>query len=137
MTLMTNKQNFELTNPSSKFSLKNANLDKLANRHFVLESVQNNGLNLEHSGHFRDDAEIAFAAFCQNPDAAKFIGNGLRNDRDFMLKLIRMDALTVRYLGDSLRQDKELILTAIKGDKAAIRFVDLDTVCEMLLELST
>ena len=134
MTLAKNMENFETIGAFTK----NHKVDENSpNYKFTLELVQNDGLKLEHAGNFRNDKKIAFAAFCQNPDAAKFVGNELKNDREFMLKLVHMDALTVRYLGDSLRQDKELILTAIKGNKEAIHYVDLNTVREMLLESNT
>ncbi len=97
----------------------------------VIEKIRQN-LNLESSSQeieqllarYTQDRAVMKEAIMKNPEAFEFAHPDLQNDRQFIIELLKEDALIISQVPEKFNQDKEIILTAVeRGDAfAAIQF---------------
>jgi len=122
-----------------------------SNKFFVLCSVNANGNNLRNTSmRFKDDEDVVIAAIKdraesilyaservkknkkillmaikKNPKLFKLLTvsqEKLRNDKDFVLSVIKIDAMLLEFASEKLRDDKHIVFSAIKRDSPSIRY---------------
>lgn len=54
----------------------------------------------------------------------KFCCDELKDDKDFVMKAIKMNPCTLEFASDRLKKDKEVALTAVRGNYDALAYVD-------------
>ena len=122
-----------------------------SNKFFVLCTVSANGNKLRNASmRFKDDEDVVITAIKdraesilyaserikknkkillmaikKNPKLFKLLTvsqEKLRNDKDFVLSVIKIDAMLLEFASEKLRDDKHIIFSAIKRDSSSIRY---------------
>merc|ERR1712241_1096210 len=72
-----------------------------------------------------DDFEVA-TAFCRHRHsgdrALASVGSNLRDNKAFVLAVVRIKGTLLRCAPDKLRDDQEVVLEALKSDKQSLEF---------------
>lgn len=53
----------------------------------------------------------------------QYIGNNLRNNKNFELEIIKMDGRNIQYVSDELKNNIDIAMKAIKKDGRNIQYV--------------
>ncbi|KAG2382703.1 hypothetical protein C9374_005283 [Naegleria lovaniensis] len=96
----------------------------LCDRQIMMIAVQNDGdhLSLVENTELAKDRELVFLACCSNASSVRYADESLRNDKAFMLKIIRTcSGNAYDYLGENLLYDREVALAAVEMDGDAFR----------------
>ena len=122
-----------------------------SNKFLVLCSVKANGNNLrDTSMRFKNDEDIVIAAIKDKPESIFYASENLKsnkkillmaikknpklfklltgsqkkfkNDKDFVLSVIKIDAMLLEFVSERLRDNKKIIFSAIKKDSSSIRY---------------
>ena len=93
------------------------------NKEQVLKAVASRGWDiLRASESLRSDAEVVSAAAENNPYILeRSLGKELRNDADFMLRMIKHHAVALRF-ADKLKTSRNFILKAVKINGRALLY---------------
>lgn len=94
-------------------------------RDIVLAAVKNDYTNFEFaSKKLQNDYEIALIVFQgyalddeKREDTLDCLGNGLRNNFDFMIDIIKINGENFRYASDNLTNNRRFVLAAIRNSK--------------------
>jgi len=94
----------------------------------LLHSDEPEGVSLfrqKSSGELLEDFEVA-AAFCRHKhsgdSALASVGSSLRDNKAFVIAVVRIKGKLLRCASDTLRDDQEVVLEALKSDKQALEF---------------
>jgi len=88
-----------------------------ANRTFVLDAVQRNGVALQYvDNHLTGDKQIVLAAVQDIGYAFKFAADGLKGDRDFVLAVVKVWGRALQFAADAVRSDRQVALAAVRQD---------------------
>ncbi len=113
-------------------SLKLAS-DKLRDdKELVLTAISISAKNIEYaSKRLKNNKEIMLIVFKKDPDQIKYstlqfknATQQLRNNKQFILKLVSIDGDTLDYASKHLKKDRQVVLAAIKQYIYALRFAD-------------
>jgi hypothetical protein len=92
----------------------------------LLAVVQQNPKALKHNKWAQNDEGIVRAAFLKDPSSLEFASDAIKNNRGFMLELIKLDFRAFKYIGNELCGDKEVQedfeLDVIKQDPQKLQF---------------
>lgn len=98
-------------------------------KEIILKTVKKNAHNLEYvSGDLRNDPDVinlaitSYNVYHMGQYIFKYIGNDLKNNKEFMLTKIKAGGLGLKYLPRHLRQDKDIVLNAVEENGKAIRY---------------
>ncbi|EFC43378.1 predicted protein [Naegleria gruberi] len=86
-------------------------------RHVVSELVKKDILALQLATNFRNDREIVLDACKHNPLALQFASSDLRNDKEFVMKVLGRRFNTLHYVGESLLSDSQVLRRGMMSEK--------------------
>jgi len=88
-----------------------------ANRTFVLDAVQRNGMALQYvDNQLAGDKQIVLAAVQDIGYAFKFAADGLKGDRDFVLAVVKVWGRALQFAAHTSRSDRQVALAAVRQD---------------------
>ena len=90
----------------------------------ALEYVKKDGLELKYLHHLKKNKKIVLEAVKQAGHALEYADESLRNDRNFILKAVKLNAYAVLYGHKNFKKDKKIVLVAVKQDVDVFDFID-------------
>lgn len=94
-------------------------------RQFIMKCINQYAWSLEHlSYEWKDAKDVVLAAVNKSCGAClAFASDRLRNDREFVMLCITINAMSLQFLGDKLKHDRDFILSAMKVNGSALDHV--------------
>lgn len=91
------------------------NKDTYIDRSLALDLVKETGVNLSIlPSQYQDDKDIVLLAMKdRQDDCFDFASNNLKNDKPFVLSLIKGKAIILQYVSETLKNDKEIVLESV------------------------
>lgn len=106
-------------------TLKWAPEDIQNNRRLALKCVARNGRGYRYLPEaFREDPAFILAAVAKQEHykAAEHIPEALLNDQNFVLRLVKVNGLTLKFVNNQLQADKEIVFAAATQEIEAFQF---------------
>lgn len=84
--------------------------------YIVFNLVKDNGYDLQYaSDRLKNDPKIVLEACKESGFTLRFASQKLRNNRDFVLKVVKIDGGAFKYIDNSLKSDEEILTEAVKN----------------------
>ena len=108
------------------FNFRWASNRLLNNKEFVLSGVNIYWGVLKYATRkIQSNIEVVATALGKSLKAFEYV-NIPKSDRDYMLALIKMQALGLKFAAEELRKDKEIVLTAVTQNGKALKFASAE-----------
>lgn len=105
-------------------------IEILKNRDLMLKAVELNPLNFKHiDKSLQEDKEIIFFAI-QSPGNFQLLNENIKNDINFVKKLINKSHGVFQYVNESMQNDKELALQTVSKWPYAIKYLGKDLILD-------
>ena len=99
-----------------RLSLKELSKELQDDDYIVFNLIKSNGYELQFaSDRLKNDPEIVIEAINDSGFTLRFASYKLRNNRDFALKVVKIDGGAFKYINNSLKSDEEILTEAIKN----------------------
>lgn len=89
-----------------------------SDRELVASAVKNNGLALQYAPAYSSDEEIVLSAIAQNAQALQYASASFKENKNFMLKVIKLNPKALEQVPKHWLTDTEFVLAAIEQDSS-------------------
>jgi tetratricopeptide (TPR) repeat protein len=107
-------------------SLKFASPDLKRMPEMILKSVKATSLSFRSNcpSSLRDDKEFMLNVIKIAPNHLRFASGNLRNDKDICLAAVERNGKCLEYVSDAMRSNRQVVITAMEQDRLAYSFAD-------------